>query len=137
MNLTKRLKVEPGSQVKLASIDPSFHGEWKSRRGRQVRACSCNLARITELQRKLYADRRHILSVVLQGIDGAGKDGTCWHVISAMDPEGVNVHGFQAANGGRTRPRLSVARSPARAGARAGRDLQSLALRGRTSRARP
>jgi len=32
---------------------------------------------------------------VLQGIDGAGKDGTCWHVISAMDPQGVNVTGFK------------------------------------------
>jgi polyphosphate kinase 2 (PPK2 family) len=54
-----------------------------------------NRSRITALQRKLYADRRHSLLVVLQGIDGAGKDGTCWHVISAMDPEGVNVQGFK------------------------------------------
>ncbi len=33
--------------------------------------------------------------IVLQGIDGAGKDGTCWHVISAMDPQGVQVTGFK------------------------------------------
>ena len=32
---------------------------------------------------------------MLQGIDGAGKDGTCWHVISAMDPQGVKVIGFK------------------------------------------
>jgi Polyphosphate kinase 2 (PPK2) len=32
---------------------------------------------------------------VLQGIDGAGKDGTCWHVIKAMDPQGVSVTGFK------------------------------------------
>jgi PPK2 family polyphosphate:nucleotide phosphotransferase len=32
---------------------------------------------------------------VLQGIDGAGKGGTCWHVISAMDPQGVQVTGFK------------------------------------------
>ena len=32
---------------------------------------------------------------MLQGIDGAGKDGTCWHVISAMDPQGVAVTGFK------------------------------------------
>ena len=54
-----------------------------------------NLSRITALQRRLYADRRHSLLVVLQGIDGAGKDGTCWHVISAMDPQGVRVQGFK------------------------------------------
>ena len=33
--------------------------------------------------------------IVLQGIDGAGKDGTCWHVVSAMDPQGVSVTGFK------------------------------------------
>ncbi len=47
------------------------------------------------MQRKLYADRGHCLLIVLQGIDGAGKDGTCWHVMSAMDPEGVDVSGFK------------------------------------------
>jgi len=94
MNLTKRLKVGPGSQIKLSSIDPSFHGKWKSSEDAKAEL-DRNLARITSLQRKLYADRRHCLLVVLQGIDGAGKDGTCWHVISAMDPQGVRVQGFQ------------------------------------------
>jgi PPK2 family polyphosphate:nucleotide phosphotransferase len=94
MNLTKRLKVEPGSRVKLKSIDPSFHGKWESPEHAKAELDS-NLARITGLQRKLYADRRHSLLVVLQGIDGAGKDGTCWHVISAMDPQGVRVQGFK------------------------------------------
>ena len=94
MNLTKRLRVEPGSKVKLAAIDPSFHGKWKSPEEAKPEL-DRNLARITTLQRKLYADRRHSLLVVLQGIDGAGKDGTCWHVISAMDPQGVRVQGFK------------------------------------------
>ena len=30
MNLAKRLKVEPGSKVKLSDIDPDFHGAHKS-----------------------------------------------------------------------------------------------------------
>jgi polyphosphate kinase 2 (PPK2 family) len=94
MNLTKRLKVAPSSQVKPARIDPSFHGKRKDSDDAKPEL-DRNLLRITALQRKLYADRRHSLLVVLQGIDGAGKDGTCWHVISAMDPQGVHVHGFK------------------------------------------
>src|SRR5262245_24094374 len=94
MNLTKRLKVAPGSPVKLASIDASFHGKWKDPEDAKPEL-DRNLSRITALQRKLYADRRHSLLVVLQGIDGAGKDGTCWHVISAMDPQGVRVQSFK------------------------------------------
>src|SRR5262249_17996010 len=94
MNLTKHLRVEPGSRVKLAAVDPSFRGKWKSSEDAKAEL-DRNLARITSSQRKLYADRRHSLLVVLQGIDGAGKDGTCWHVISAMDPQGVRVQGFK------------------------------------------
>ena len=94
MNFIKKFRVEPGSAVDLKSIDPGFHGAHAN----DVEAADelqRNLARITELQRKLYADRKHSLLIVLQGIDGAGKDGTCWHVISAMDPQGVQVTGFK------------------------------------------
>ena len=94
MNLAKRLKVEPGSKVKLSDIDPDFHGAHKSEDEAKAEL-QHNLNRITELQRKLYADRRHCLLIVLQGIDGAGKDGTCWHVVSAMDPQGVSVTGVK------------------------------------------
>jgi PPK2 family polyphosphate:nucleotide phosphotransferase len=94
VNLIKRLKVEPGSKVKLSRIDPDFHGTHKSEDEAKAEL-QHNLSRITELQRKLYADRHHCLLIVLQGIDGAGKDGTCWHVVSAMDPQGVNVVGFK------------------------------------------
>jgi PPK2 family polyphosphate:nucleotide phosphotransferase len=94
MNLMKRLRVEPGSKVDLGKIDPGFHGKWNSHEEAKTEV-GRNLQRISALQRKLYADRRHCLLVVLQGIDGAGKDGTCWHVMSAMDPQGVDVHGFK------------------------------------------
>jgi len=94
MNFAKRFRVDPGSAVDLTGVDPAFHGHHAS----EVEAASDlqrNLDRITELQRKLYADRRHSFLIVLQGMDGAGKDGTCWHVIGAMDPEGVSVTGFK------------------------------------------
>ena len=97
MNLAKRLKVEPGSKVKLSDIDPNFHGTHESEDEAKAEL-QHNLDRITELQRKFYADRRHSLLIVLQGIDGAGKDGTCWHVVSAMDPQGVSVTGFKQPN---------------------------------------
>jgi len=94
VNLIKELKVEPGSKVKLADIDPNFHGKHESEKDAKAEL-QTNLAHITDLQRKLYASRHHCLLIVLQGIDAAGKDGTCWHVMSAMDPQGVNVVGFK------------------------------------------
>jgi PPK2 family polyphosphate:nucleotide phosphotransferase len=94
MNLTKRFRIEAGSTVDLNSIDPSFHGAFE-KDADAAADLQQDLSRITKLQRELYADRSHSLLVVLQGIDGAGKDGTCWHVISAMDPQGVQVTGFK------------------------------------------
>jgi len=94
MNYTKRFRIEPGSKVDLNDIDPGFHGDHAS----HVEAAAelqHHLERITKLQRALYAERSHSLLIVLQGIDGAGKDGSCWHVISAMDPPGVNVTAFK------------------------------------------
>jgi PPK2 family polyphosphate:nucleotide phosphotransferase len=94
MNLEKRFRIEPGSSVDLASIDAGFHGHYEHEAAATT-DLQKHLHRISTLQRKLYADNRHSLLIVLQGIDGAGKDGTCWHVISAMDPQGVQVRGFK------------------------------------------
>jgi PPK2 family polyphosphate:nucleotide phosphotransferase len=94
MNLEKRLRIEPGSSVDLSSIHAGFHGDYKNEADAQ-NDLQKHLHRISKLQRMLYADHRHALLIVLQGIDGAGKDGTCWHVISAMDPQGVQVRGFK------------------------------------------
>lgn len=94
MNLKKHFRVEPGSTIDLSKIDAAFHGKHESEAA-AADEIAHHLKRITKLQRKLYADRGHSLLIVLQGIDGAGKDGTCWHVISAMDPQGVQTTGFK------------------------------------------
>jgi PPK2 family polyphosphate:nucleotide phosphotransferase len=94
MKLCKKFSVAPGSKVKLAGIDPAEHGFYTEA------AANAELMqhkeRISRLQRRLNAEGAQSLLIVLQGIDGAGKDGTCWHVMSAMDPEGVNVTPFKA-----------------------------------------
>ena len=38
------------------------------------------------LQNKFYAERKHGLLIVLQGMDAAGKDGTIRHVFSCVNP---------------------------------------------------
>jgi PPK2 family polyphosphate:nucleotide phosphotransferase len=94
MDFRKKFLVAPGSKVKLNHIDAAFHGKHESEVDAKE-ALDHHKARITSAQRLLYGDRTRSLLIVLQGIDGAGKDGTCWHVISAMDPQGVKVAGFK------------------------------------------
>lgn len=86
--------VPPGSKVKLADIDPAFHGSHETHE-EALADLEKEVARLTRLQYLLYAEKKHALLLVLQGIDAAGKDGTCWHVMSAMNPQGTTVTGFK------------------------------------------
>ncbi len=94
MDYRKKLIVEPGSKVRLKDIDPAFHGKHETHEA-ALADLEKHVARITHLQYMLYAEKKHALLIVLQGIDAAGKDGTCWHVMTAMNPQGTSVTGFK------------------------------------------
>jgi len=51
--------------------------------------------KISELQRKLYADDRMSLLFVFQAMDAAGKDSTIRTVFSGVNPAGFQVHAFK------------------------------------------
>ena len=51
---------------------------------------------LDELQNRLYAERKHSLLVVLQGLDASGKDGVIRKVFGQMNPQGVRVESFKA-----------------------------------------
>ena len=53
------------------------------------------IAKMKELQEKLYAQNTYGLIIVLQAMDAAGKDGTVNHVFANLDPGGVKVVSFK------------------------------------------
>ncbi len=53
------------------------------------------VARLGELQRVMYAQKRHSALVVLQGMDASGKDGAVEKVFADCAPMGVKVIGFK------------------------------------------
>ena len=54
-----------------------------------------SVERLDALQYLLYAERKHALLIVLQGLDAAGKDGTIRHVMSGINPQGCGVTSFK------------------------------------------
>ncbi len=54
------------------------------------------LEELDELQTLLYAENKHAILVVIQGMDASGKDGAIKNVFTSMNPEGVMVKGFKA-----------------------------------------
>lgn len=91
---TDRYRVVPGRKCRLADWDPDDTADapGKSKGRKQLAE---NVAALTELQHRLYADGRHALLIVLQGMDAAGKDGTIRHVMGAINPQGCRVHSFK------------------------------------------
>jgi PPK2 family polyphosphate:nucleotide phosphotransferase len=51
--------------------------------------------KLFELQNVFYADARFALLVIVQGVDTSGKDGTIRHVMTSMNPMGVQVKSFK------------------------------------------
>jgi PPK2 family polyphosphate:nucleotide phosphotransferase len=55
---------------------------------------SKHVEQLSELQEMLYASKQYALLLVFQGMDTAGKDGTIRHVMSGVNPQGVQVFSF-------------------------------------------
>jgi PPK2 family polyphosphate:nucleotide phosphotransferase len=51
---------------------------------------------LDDLQNLLYAESKHALLIVLQGMDGSGKDGAIRNVFGHLNPQGVTVKSFKA-----------------------------------------
>ena len=54
------------------------------------------LEELDELQNLLYAEGKHSILVIIQGLDASGKDGAIRDVLGNMNPQGVTVTSFKA-----------------------------------------
>jgi len=88
------LRVKPGSKVDVARFDCA------ATFGRDKDAATDELlqvlARLTDLQARTWAEAKHAVLVVIQGIDAAGKDGTIKVIAGAFNPQGTPVTSFKA-----------------------------------------
>lgn len=54
------------------------------------------LEELDDLQNLLFAERKHSILVVIQGMDASGKDGLIRNVLGNMNPQGVTVVSYKA-----------------------------------------
>jgi PPK2 family polyphosphate:nucleotide phosphotransferase len=93
-NFLKKLIVEPGSKFKLRDVDPSYRGKHESHEA-ALPEIQAHLKKMDQLQGLMYAEKKHSLLIVLQGLDAGGKDGVVRHVITGMNPASCKVIGFK------------------------------------------
>src|SRR5215210_1159175 len=93
-----RFRVDPGSGVKLAQLDPAdIVGIPNKKTAKEQVKQDAKI--IDTLQDRLYAERTRALLVVLQGIDTSGKDGTIRKVFNRTSPLGMSVTAFGRPSG--------------------------------------
>ena len=95
--LSQRLRVKPGTSVALpADFDPGYTGGLGKETGKRATAAlDSGVELLAEYQERLQAQDTHALLVVFQGLDAAGKDSTIKHVMSGVNPQGVQVTSFK------------------------------------------
>lgn len=86
--------VRPGSRPRLSNYDAAYTGGFAGEEeAREKFRGDC--AEMARLQDKLMAQESHALLVILQSIDGSGKDGTIKTIAAGLDPQGCTAQNFK------------------------------------------
>ncbi len=85
--------IEVTSKIRLRDFNPSWHDglDKDKTRARTDKLCE----KIGELQHLLYANHKHSLIILLQGMDTSGKDGASRRVLQHVNPAGVETANFK------------------------------------------
>ena len=87
-------RIAPGASVRLSEFSTDGTQGWKKDDAKDE--TERLIKEVDALQERLYAERTQSLLVVLQAMDGAGKDSTIRHVFGPLHPQGVRVAPFKS-----------------------------------------
>jgi PPK2 family polyphosphate:nucleotide phosphotransferase len=92
--MAEPITLKPGQRCDLSAYD------WKDRdpaydKQSAIRRIKKNAERMSELANIMFADNRHAILLVLQGMDTAGKDSTIRTVMKGVNPRGCQVYSFK------------------------------------------
>lgn len=95
--ILKRYRIDDGEKFRLKDYDPADTHGLKSELKPQAREqLAHGVEELSRLQDILAAQDRWGLLLIFQAMDAAGKDGTIKHVMSGVNPQGVQVSSFKA-----------------------------------------
>ena len=94
-----KFRVPPEKKIRLKDYSTDWEGDdsLPEEERRQVAAefLAKNVEDLAEAQELLYADDTWSVLCIFQAMDAAGKDGTIKHVMSGVNPQGVQVVSFK------------------------------------------
>jgi PPK2 family polyphosphate:nucleotide phosphotransferase len=94
--LLNRYRIEDGKHFRLKDHDPAdTHGLKSELKPQAKELLADGVEQLSRLQDVLAAQNRWGLLLIFQAMDAAGKDGTIKHVMSGVNPQGVDVWSFK------------------------------------------
>lgn len=98
-DILPRIEVPAGKKIDLQQdYDPGYTGNFLKKKEAK-KMLTQGVQMLAESQAKLYAQDNYGVLIVLQALDAAGKDGTIKHVMSGVNPQGVQVSSFKSPSG--------------------------------------
>lgn len=93
--ISKPYRIDSGKNFRLKDFDPATTGHFGSKEHAEELLAQ-GIAEMADQQDKLYAQDRWAVLLIFQAMDAAGKDGVIKHVMSGVNPQGVQVYAFKA-----------------------------------------
>src|SRR6185437_220739 len=93
--IAKRFRIDRPKHFRIATHDPADCCGLTVDKAEAKALLVEGIARLTELQQRLYAANSWSVLIVLQAMDAAGKDSLIKHVMTGLNPQGVEVHSFK------------------------------------------
>ena len=94
-SITKRFRIDSPDKFSLSTFDPGECNGLSVDKSEAKAMLAEGIEQLTDLQERLYACDRWSVLIVLQAMDAAGKDSVIKHVMSGLNPQGVEVHSFK------------------------------------------
>jgi len=91
----KKYRIDSRRPIRLSDFDPDETSLAPADKEGTKDKSEKILRRLDELQELLFAEHKHKVLIVLQGMDTSGKDGTIEHVMGGFDPVGVRTISFK------------------------------------------
>ena len=94
-HIAKRFRVDKPKHFRLSDHDPAERCGLTVDKAEAKALLEDGIERLTDLQQRLYASGTWSVLIVLQAMDAAGKDSLIKHVLTGINPQGVEVRSFK------------------------------------------
>jgi PPK2 family polyphosphate:nucleotide phosphotransferase len=89
-----RAQTGKGPRINLIDLDAD-QTKWVNEK-KALKKLAKQQEKLFDLQSRLWAEHKRAVLICLQGMDTSGKDGVVKHVLTGLNPAGVDVHSFKA-----------------------------------------